>query len=107
MIHDDFLGLDTSKTKTGLERKPLNAAIRRIRGVADEIARINREGFRWFLLPGSGFEHLRDLPDALKAYADMLERPIKVLGQERYPSLHFYKFQLTQYVIERTSGPHD
>jgi hypothetical protein len=107
MIRQDWPGLDTSEARTGMSRKRLKAAIGRIRGVADEIARFNRERFGLLLLPGSGLSHWRDLPDTLRIYAEMLEQPSSLLGQARYPTLHAYKFYLTQHVIESTAGPHD
>lgn len=107
LIRQDWPGFDTSRTKTGLNRKRLKRAIGRFRSVADEIARINRESFGLLLLPGSALHGLRDLPDALRTYAAMLDRPIRALGPVRYPTLHVYKFYLTQHVIESTTHPHD
>ena len=107
LIHRDSPGFDTSLKKTGLGRKQLKAAIRRFRAVADTIEQINRKSFGLLLLPGSGFDHLRVLPNTLRVYAVMVERPTRALGRVRYPELHAYKFYLTQHVIEHTKEPHD
>jgi hypothetical protein len=107
LIRQDWPGLDTSVKKTGLSRKQLKASIRRFREVADTIEGINHKTFGLLLLPPSGLAKLRDLPGMLRIYADMLERPVAVLGSVRYPALHAWKFYLTHHVIGITSHPHD
>jgi hypothetical protein len=107
LIRQDWPGLDTSVKKTGLSRKQLKASIRRFRAVADTIEGINHKTFGLLLLPPSGLARLRDLPGTLRIYADMLERPVAVLGSVRYPALHAWKFYLTHHVIGITSDPHD
>ena len=107
LIHRDWPGLDASLKKTGLSRKQLKAAIGRFLAVADTIEQINRKSSGLLLLHGSGFDYLRNLPNALRIYAAFLEQPFRGLGRVRSPVLHAWKFYLTQHVIEHTKEPHD
>jgi len=108
VIHSDFPGLDTQKTRTGLDSSRLKLAIKRFRQVADEIEAINQRHFGLELLPPSPFTELRNLPGQLRKYSKLLaQKPLKSLG--RYPGLHAQKYYLTQYVIECSHyhKPHD
>jgi hypothetical protein len=107
LINQGFPGFDTPQGMTGLSKKQLGLTIKRLLGVANEMAAINKHAFGLTLLPPSSFGYLRHLPDAVRSYAAILCAPMSFAGRVRRPTLHVYKFYITRHVIDSTKKPHD